>query len=496
MIEVILPYASHASTERILEQFIRSPFVNRVVAVHDGSFAGSRKKVDLVRSDVFASGITFNKILKTVNADFVLLLPRITELTLGDFGLERLTKVLAETGAGMVYSDSYAESNGKRSPHPVNDYQVGSIRDNFDFGVLQLYSTEAIRSALRKFGALADVRHGALYDLRLKVSIDHQLFHIQEYLYSVTETDARKSGEKQFDYVDPRNQEVQKEMERVATDHLKRINAFLPPQFKPLPKLSGVFPVEASVIIPVRNRARTIADAVNSALSQKTDSTMNILAVDNHSTDGTTSILADLARTDPRVIHLIPSRTDLGIGGCWNTAVGSEQCGRYSVQLDSDDLYSGEKTVQSILEVFRGGEYAMVIGSYKLVNMQLEEIPPGLIDHKEWTPENGRNNALRINGLGAPRAFVTQLLRDHPIPNVSYGEDYAIALRLSREYRIGRIFDPIYLCRRWEGNTDSSLTVEQSNRNDGYKDKIRTIEILARQSLNARGRFEPTVPQP
>lgn len=496
MIDVILPHTSDPSFERTLGQFIHSALVRRVAVIHDGSFAGRSEKCDSVRSDVFASGKNFNNILGTVKADFLLIVPRVNEVMLGDSCLERLVNVLAETGSGMAYSDFYSENEGKRSAHAVNDYQFGSIRDNFDFGLLQLYSASAIRSALKKYGTLADVRHAALYDLRLKVSIDHRLFHVQEFLYSVIESDARKSGEKQFDYVDPRNQEVQKEMEQVATDYLKHIDAYLAPLFKPIPKLFGGLPVEASVIIPVRNRERTIADAVTSALKQKTDSAFNVLVVDNHSTDKTTSILADLARTNPRVLHLIPSRNDLGIGGCWNEAVRSQHCGRYAVQLDSDDLYSGEKALQSIIETFRSGEYAMVIGSYKLVNMQLEEIPPGVIDHKEWTPGNGRNNALRINGLGAPRAFVTQLLREHPIPNVSYGEDYAIALRLSREYRIARIFEPIYLCRRWEGNTDSALALEQINRNDSYKDKIRTIEMLARQSLNARGRFEPTVPQP
>jgi len=467
-----------------------------MVVVHGGSFSGGQGKCESFKSDSYASSMTFSKILGTSKNEFILILPRVDEVSMGESCLERFMGILSETGAGMAYSDSYTVGIGKRSSHPVNEYQFGSIRDNFDFGMFQMYSTNAIRSALKKHGALADVRHAALYDLRLKVSVDHQLFHVQEYLYSVIESDTRKSGEKQFDYVDPRNREVQREMERVATDHLKRINAYLSPEFKRLPKSSGTFPVEASIVIPVRNRERTIADAVNSALTQKTDTTYNVLVVDNHSTDGTTSVLAELGRKNPRLHHLVPSRNDLGIGGCWNTAISSEYCGRYAAQLDSDDLYSGEKTLQSIIETFRSGEYAMVIGSYKLVNMQLEEIPPGVIDHKEWTPENGRNNALRINGLGAPRAFLTQLLRDHPIPNVSYGEDYAVALRLSREYRIGRIFEPIYLCRRWEGNTDAALPIEQINRNDSYKDKIRTIEMLARQSLNARRRFEPTVPQP
>jgi glycosyltransferase involved in cell wall biosynthesis len=312
------------------------------------------------------------------------------------------------------------------------------------------------------------------------------LFHIQEYLATKVESDLRATGEKLFDYVDPRNQAYQKELESVATGHLKRVGAYLPPKFKPVPKSEERYPVEASVVIPVRNRVNTIADAVTSVLDQKFDSPFNIIVVDNHSTDGTSKVLAGLASQHSRVKHIIPSRLDLGIGGCWNEGVFSEHCGRYAIQLDSDDIYSGPDTVQKIVDVFRGGDYAMVIGSYRLVNMKLEELPPGIIDHREWTPENGRNNALRINGLGAPRAFNTALLRQVRIPNVSYGEDYGVALRLSREYQIGRIFEPVYLCRRWEGNSDAALSIDKANRYDFYKDKIRTIEMMARQRFQGK----------
>lgn len=273
-------------------------------------------------------------------------------------------------------------------------------------------------------------------------------------------------------------------MEAVFTKHLKNIGAYLKPDFKKVPKTGAFYPVEASVIIPVRNREKTVGDAVQSALSQKADFPFNVIVVDNHSTDRTTGILSELCEKNASVKQLIPSRKDLGIGGCWNEAVLSEHCGRYAIQLDSDDIYSSPATLQKIVDEFRGGDYAMVIGSYKLVNKELQEIPPGVIDHKEWTPENGRNNALRINGLGAPRAFQTALLRQVLLPNVSYGEDYAVALHLSREYRIGRIYEPLYLCRRWEGNTDAALTIEKSNKNDFYKDKVRTMEILARQAMN------------
>jgi hypothetical protein len=368
------------------------------------------------------------------------------------------------------------------------DYQLGSIRDNFDFGALMFFSTAAIRDAVKKYGACPDAQWAGIYDLRLKVSIDHPAFHIQEFLYTKTESDIRKSGEKQFDYVDPRHQAVQKEMEQVATQHLKNIGAYLEPIFKPLAQTVTKFPIIASVIIPVRNRAKTIVDAVQSALKQKTDFPFNIVVSDNHSTDGTTEILAKLAQQDDRVKHLVPTRRDLGIGGCWNEALLSTHCGKYAVQLDSDDLYSDERTLQKIVDEFDRGDYAMVIGSYSLVNFDLQEIPPGIIDHREWTPDNGRNNALRINGLGAPRAFRTELARQILLPNVSYGEDYAIGLRLSREYRIGRIYEPIYFCRRWEGNTDAALPIEKINRNDLYKDRLRTIEIMARRRMNREGK--------
>jgi glycosyltransferase involved in cell wall biosynthesis len=311
---------------------------------------------------------------------------------------------------------------------------------------------------------------------------------IAEYLYTKAETDARRSGEKQFDYVDPRNRAVQVEMEFAATDHLKRIGAYLKPRFTPVSFRDGGFPVEASVVIPVRNRARTVGDAVASVLRQRPSFPFNVIVVDNHSDDGTTEILRDLAAGDGRVVHHVPQRTDLGIGGCWNEAVHHPLCGRFAVQLDSDDLYRDETTLQRMVDSFRAEKCAMVIGSYQMTNFQLQEIPPGVIDHKEWTPDNGRNNALRINGLGAPRAFYTPILRRIKVPNVSYGEDYAVGLAISREYRIGRIYEPVYLCRRWEGNSDADLDIAKQNAYNHYKDKVRTFEILARRRMNARGR--------
>ncbi|MBI3579871.1 MAG: glycosyltransferase family 2 protein [Ignavibacteriales bacterium] len=486
-LSVVIPFSSQPYFQSIIQQFIESSLVKKIFIVHGGDYTASNPKCESVTSAAFTSGKTLNKLVAQIKTEYFLFINQAQEIQLGQAALERIVAVAEQTRAGLVYSDYFEIKKGVRSEHPVNDYQFGSIRDGFDFGALMLFSQSAVKKSLKKYGSIANVERVGLYDLRLKVSIDYAVFHIQENLYTKVESDTRVTGEKLFDYVDPRNQAVQKEMEIVATKHLKNIGAYLKPKFKKVPKVDTTFPVEVSVIIPVRNREATIPDAVQSVLRQQTDFPFNIIVVDNHSTDRTTAILTALAKENPKVKHIVPTRHDLGIGGCWNEAVFSEHCGRYAVQLDSDDIYSDGATLQKIVDVFRKGNYAMVIGSYKLVNMKLEEIPPGIIDHKEWTPENGRNNALRINGLGAPRAFNTALLRQIGLPNVSYGEDYAVALRLSREYQIGRIYEPVYLCRRWEGNTDAALSIEKGNRHDYYKDKIRTIELLARQVMNRKG---------
>jgi GT2 family glycosyltransferase len=381
---------------------------------------------------------------------------------------ERMAQVVRDRGAGWVYADA--------AGHPRIDYQPGSIRDNFDFGPVVGVAVEAARAA----GIGGAWHWGGLYDLRLRIAQTHPVVRIPEPLYGASAADTRPTGEKQFDYVDPRNRDYQIEMERIATAQLKRIGAWLAPRFAPVPAAAESFPVKASVVIPVRNRERTILDAVQSALAQSADFEFNVIAVDNHSTDRTTNILRDIA--DPRVIHLIPQRRDLGIGGCWNEAIYSGCCGRYAVQLDSDDLYAHEGVLRRMVAELEAGPYAMVVGSYTMVDFSLREIPPGLVDHREWSRDNGRNNALRVNGLGAPRAFNTAVLRRIGFPNVSYGEDYAVALRLSREYEIGRVYDSVYLCRRWEGNTDSALPLEVANRYDHYKDWLRTVEIQARTS--------------
>ncbi len=397
--------------------------------------------------------------------------------------LERLLETAGATGAGLVYSDFLLEDkNDKHGParHGLIDYQPGSVREGFDFGRMILLDTAAVKTALESGGPLRDTGYAGFYDLRLRLSERNNLFHLREPLYAVSGCD---SGIDLFAYVDPRNRRAQVEMEAVFTDHLRRIGAYLEPVSATPPDDGVDFPVEASVIIPVRNRAATIGDAIRSALAQQTDFPFNILVVDNHSTDGTTEAVSRLSG-NTRVKHIIPSRRDLGIGGCWNEALFSPECGRYAVQLDSDDIYIDGNTLQRIIDAFRAGGYAMVIGSYKLVNPALEEIPPGIIDHSEWTDDNGHNNALRVNGLGAPRAFRTSVIRKFCFPNVSYGEDYAVCLRICREFRIGRIFDPLYLCRRWEGNSDSGLSFADAGRNDLYKDSVRTIEIQARIKLN------------
>lgn len=433
-------------------------------------------------------GLTSTKTLLTIeehtDAEYVLLSLKHTPVNLGLHALERLLRVATDSNAGMVYADSYIQKDGVQEKHPTIDYQMGSIRDDFDFGQLVLIRASLLHEYAAK-QQLTDYKWAGFYDLRLYISRKAQIFHLNEYLYTQVETDSRKSGERQFDYVNPRNREVQIEMEQAATKHLDKIGAMVDTSKYTKPDYSEQdFTFEASVIIPVFNRAKTIADAVSSALTQKTTFKYNVIVVDNHSTDGTSAILEAAAAEDKRLVHIVPERTDLGIGGCWNVAIDDARCGRFAVQLDSDDLYSSPQTLQRIVDEFHKQGAAMIVGSYRMCNFQLETLPPGLIDHKEWTDQNGPNNALRINGLGAPRAFFTPILRQIQFPNTSYGEDYALGLAFSRKYRIGRIFDELYLCRRWDGNSDAALSIERQNANNLYKDRLRTLEIAARQQLS------------
>jgi len=484
---VVTLYSPGPSFEKFLLSLMESALVEHVVIVSQEQVPLEIPGCRILVAGPLLSHETLSLILARIRTKYLLLLPGAQQISIKPKALERILGKIESTKAGLAYSDFFDESEHGKTLQSLNDYQLGSVRDDFDFGAMILFSVPAVRKALKKYGVIPGVKFAGLYDLRLKVSIDHSIYHLQEPLYSVMEIDKPSGNEKLFTYVDPRYKAVQKEMETVFTDYLKKIRVYLPPNFKEVEQTSASFPVEASVVIPVRNRKETIAEAVRSALSQETDFPFNVIVVDNHSTDGTTVILSDLVRQYHRLKHIIPKRTDLGIGGCWNEALRHKACGRYAVQLDSDDLYSSHRTLQKMVDILRQGNYAMVIGSYTLVDSRLEEIPPGLIDHREWTDENGHNNALRINGLGAPRAFHTSLMRKIGFLNVSYGEDYAAALRISRKYRIGRIYESLYLCRRWSGNTDAALSIEEANRNNAFKDKIRTIEIFDRQKMNQGG---------
>lgn len=431
--------------------------------------------------DSVQSSETVIKIANAAQSQFSLIYTKTMSLTLGYLALERMVNVATDSHAGLLYSDYRQIMNGKQEAVPLIDYQVGSVRDDFNFGSVLFYNTAQLKSAAAKMSG--DYQYAGLYDLRLRVSQQGNIVHLNEYLYTEEELDHRLSGEKQFDYVDPRNRGVQIEMENVCIEHLKAIGAYLEPSFKSVSFDGEAFDFEASVIIPVRDRVNTVEDAVTSALNQECSFPFNVIVIDNHSTDGTTEVLQRLS-ANPRLIHLIPERNDLGIGGCWNVGVHHPKCGKFAVQLDSDDVYSSPETLTKIVNAFYEQNCAMVVGTYRMTNFKMEEIPPGIIDHREWTPDNGRNNALRINGLGAPRAFFTPMLRQINVPNTSYGEDYALGLNFSRDYQIGRIYDVLYLCRRWEGNSDASLDVVKLNANNSYKDKIRSLEVVARQRKN------------
>ena len=434
-----------------------------------------------VITDRLESSNTIVSIAENTDADYVMICTRHTTIGWGNNTLERFLRVADDTDAVMVYADHYKMVEGKMEKHPVIDYQSGSLRDDFDFGSLWCIKAQALADYIAQPDR-EEYQFAALYDLRLYLSRVGEIFHLNEFLYSEAELDTRKSGEKQFDYVNPRNREVQIEMEKACTQHLGKVGALIDTTFYRQPDFGEQdFEYEASVIIPVFNREKTVADAVKSALGQKANFKFNVIVVNNHSTDCTGEILDELKADN--LIQIVPERTDLGIGGCWNEAINSSFCGKFAVQLDSDDLYSSPKTLQKIVDAFYKQKAAMIIGSYRMCDFDLNTLPPGLIDHKEWTDENGCNNALRINGLGAPRAFFTPLVRQIQFPNTSYGEDYALGLAFSRRYRIGRIYDELYLCRRWGGNSDAALSVEKVNANNLYKDRLRTMELKARQHL-------------
>lgn len=487
-IDCFLPCRDIGALAGTISDLRGSNIVNRIflmIAEEGDCEAEVPEGCETINIDSMLSAATIRKIGERAESGYSLLVMKSSPVHFGLYALQRMERVARDTGAAMVYSDRYQVEGGKQMLHPVIDYQPGSLRDDFDFGAVVLLSTPLLRSFVTRH-AESEYRYAGFYELRLYLSRHGELFHLDEPLYTENEEDLRASGVKQFDYVNPANREVQIEMERAVTRHLEAVGALVDTAAYSVPDFNEQpFEVEASVIIPVRNREKTICDAVDSALAQKANFKFNVIVVDNHSTDNTTSLLA--AYTDKRLIHIVPERTDLGIGGCWNVAVNDSRCGRFSVQLDSDDLYSSTDTLQQMVDAFRRQGAAMIVGSYRMCDFDLNTLPPGLISHAEWTDENGPNNALRINGLGAPRAFFTPFLRQVKLPNTSYGEDYAMGLAFSRVYRVGRIFTELYLCRRWGGNSDATLTVEKINANNLYKDRLRTIELKARQYLNTRG---------
>ena len=493
-IDLFLPCEDQDVAQEALLELHDNKTVQHINLLVSADFAASHQVPDgctFIVVDRLESSNTVSSIAENTDADYVIICTKATPIRWGLYALERFLRTADDTGAVMVYSDHYSVQEGKLEKHPVIDYQAGSLRDDFDFGSLWLVKAQN----LLDYAAQQDrqeYQFAGLYDLRLYLSRVGEIFHINEFLYTEDELDTRKSGEKQFDYVNPRNREVQIEMEKACTHHLEKVEALVDTNYYRQPDFDEQeFEYEASVIIPVFNREKTIADAVKSALSQKTSFKFNVIVVNNHSTDRTGEILSEIAhemeeRNDKqagRLVQIVPDRNDLGIGGCWNMAINSDHCGKFAVQLDSDDLYSSPKTLQKIVDAFHKQKAAMMIGSYRMCDFDLNTLPPGLIDHKEWTEDNGCNNALRINGLGAPRAFFTPLVRQIQFPNTSYGEDYALGLVFSRRYRIGRIYDELYLCRRWGGNSDAALSIDKVNANNLYKDRLRTMELKARQQM-------------
>lgn len=483
---IFLPYLPGAGVENTIDNILKASPRTQIVLLtpHGVEPPHGLKHLEC------HEGITATSTLQAIaheaegsHCDSLLLYTKTLTLSPGYGAIERIESIMSSTGAHMLYSDYIRlDCEGRSTNCPVLDLQLGSVRDDFNFGPLLAFNPRAFIDAAN--GLTPGLQSAALYEMRLSMARRNAVLHINERLYTCCEHDNRLSGEKNFDYVDPRNRSSQIEMEQVCTRHLKAIDAWLAAYRPDTDLTEGKFPIEASVIIPVKNRRRTITQAIDSVLSQETNFSFNVIVIDNYSTDGTTELIAAYAENDPRVVHLIPERNDLGIGGCWNYGVNHAKCGRFALQLDSDDIYSNPHVIKRIVEEFYKQKCAMLIGSYSLTDFDGNPLPPGVIDHREWTDDNGPNNALRINGLGAPRCFFTPVLRANPLPNVSYGEDYAAALAISRRYRIGRIFDVLYLCRRWEGNSDAALTIEQQNRNNHYKDSVRTQEIMARIKLN------------
>ena len=477
MTDCFIPYISDEITTMVIKNLRKDRQIKNIIVLHHRN-TSPNITASLLEVDSLDSSDTMKRIAMFARSEYILFCQMPCAFSLGQHAISRMEYALKNSQYSMLYSDYYIIKGDKQEKVPTIDYQKGSVRDDFAFGPLLFFRASSFKRIVES--EPTQYFCSGLYDVRLKLSEEALPFHLDEFLYSVIETKEEKEGERQFDYVDPRNREAQIEKEKVCTEHLKRINAYLKPLFKEISPDEEEFEYEASVIIPVYNRIRTIEDAIQSTLKQVCNFRYNVIIVDNHSTDGTTEAIDKWAQKESRILHLIPERKDLGIGGCWNEAIDCEQCGKFAIQLDSDDMYSDENTLQKIVDTFYKEHCGMVVGTYKITDFKMNEIPPGIIDHREWTPENGRNNALRINGLGAPRAFYTPILRELHVPNTSYGEDYALGLAISHNYLIGRIYDVLYLCRRWEDNTDASLNIEKQNKDNLYKDRLRTLEIEKR----------------
>ena len=483
-INCFIPYGDETQTKETILNLKKDALVGKIYLLNAGEKGRcALEGCEVVDVPSLKNTEAMKKIAERADADFTLLYTKESKLEWVHFALERMVNIAEDSGAAMIYADHFNVIDGVRSFAPVIDYQMGSLRDDFDFGSVLLYRTSAFKEAVSRMNI--NYQFAALYDLRLKVSQKGVLEHMNEYLYYEVEMDTRKSGEKLFDYVDPKNRAVQIEMEQACTEHLKEIGGFLKPEFTHIEFSNDPFEYEASVVIPCKNRVRTIRDAITSALNQKTSFKYNVIVVDDNSDDGTTEIIKEFVGNE-KLVYIAQDTSYHAIGGNWNSALHHPKCGKFAIQLDSDDVYADENVVQKFVDAFYEQNCAMVVGTYRMTNFQMETIPPGIIDHKEWTPDNGRNNALRINGLGAPRGFYTPMLRTINFPTTKYGEDYAVGLRVSREYQIGRIYDVVYFCRRWDDNSDASLDIEKVNANNLYKDRIRTWELKARIALNKK----------
>lgn len=481
-IDCFVANLNHKEQQNVINELSDNEFVKQIYWQDMSAKNKVSKKCKTMDLDTLFSTQAMRWIAQKANADYILLISEKVNVNFNYFGIERFLSIAEATKAPMLYADYMKINEETITYQALIDYQKGSLRNDFDFGKVLFFNALSFKNAISSF--TQDYQFGGLYQLRLSLSKEELPVHIPEPLYSVIENTRDSDKQTLFDYVNPKNREVQIEMEQIVTQHLKEIGVYLPAINKEISFDKEHFENEVSVIIPVRNREKTIADAIESVIKQQCNFKFNLIIADNHSTDQTTKIISNYVKKHNFIVHLLPSDKTLGIGGCWNLAVNNAKCGKFSVQLDSDDLYKDETTLQKIVDTFYKQKCAMVIGSYLLTDFDLNELPPGLIDHKEWTNENGHNNALRINGLGAPRAFYTPVLREIKIPNVSYGEDYAVALAICRNYKIGRIYEPIYLCRRWHDNTDASLSIEKENKNNFYKDKLRTFEVNTRILMN------------